>query len=115
MHLTTANEEFKPDQATIILAYIWNQTLKAEKRAKQYSDQPVKQILLIHLNLLNSYCMRDIIELYKRNGYHFISLPEALQQPAPIIDRVADSPALTMNRAIEGNHEWFLGQIQGRG
>ena len=80
------------------LAYIWSETLKAEKRAKQYNDKPVRQILLIHLNLLNSYCMRDVIELYKRNGYRFISLAEALQQPVfPIINEVADSPALSTN------------------
>lgn len=58
------------------LAYIWQQTLKAEKRAK---GQPVKQILLIHANLLNSLCLRDIIEMYKSNGYKFISLADALK------------------------------------
>lgn len=64
------------------LAYIWNQTLKAEQRAK---DQPVKQILLIHANLLNSYALDDIIKMYKKNGYTFISLTEALKNPAPAL------------------------------
>lgn len=62
------------------LAFIWDQTLRAEKRAK---DQPVKQILLIHANLLNSYVLNDIIQMYKKNGYTFISLTEALKNPAP--------------------------------
>lgn len=62
------------------LAYIWKETLKAESRAKKLNNQPVKQILLIHANLLNSYCMRDVIELYKQNGYRFISLSEALDR-----------------------------------
>ncbi len=61
------------------LAYIWQQTLKAEKRA---NGQPVKQILLIHANLLNSYALNDIIQMYKQNGYKFITLTEALQNPA---------------------------------
>ena len=52
------------------LAYIWQQTLRAEKRAK---GQPVKQILLIHANLLNSLFLGDVIELYKKNGYKFIT------------------------------------------
>lgn len=56
------------------LAYIWKQTLAAEK------NRPGKQILLIHANLLNSLCLEDIIELYKKNGYKFISLAEALNQ-----------------------------------
>ncbi len=62
------------------LAYIWQQTLKAEKIAKKTNGQPVKQILLIHANLLNSFCLRDIIELYRSNGYKFISLADALKE-----------------------------------
>jgi peptidoglycan/xylan/chitin deacetylase (PgdA/CDA1 family) len=61
------------------LAYIWKQTLRAEKHAKNNNGQPVKQILLIHANLLNSLCLGDIIKLYKSNGYEFISLEDALK------------------------------------
>lgn len=60
------------------LAYIWQQTLKAEKRSKNGS----KQILLIHSNLLNSHCLNDIIQMYKSHGYKFVTLQEALT-PAP--------------------------------
>lgn len=60
------------------LGFIWNQTLKAEKRASKKPTQPVKQILLIHANLLNSHFLGDIIDLYQKNGYRFISLEEAL-------------------------------------
>ncbi|KTD40752.1 polysaccharide deacetylase family protein [Legionella parisiensis] len=58
------------------LAYIWQQTLRAEKNAK---GKNVKQILLIHANLLNSLCLEDIIEMYRKNGYKFISLADALK------------------------------------
>lgn len=68
------------------LAYIWNATLKAEKKAK---GKPVKQILLIHSNVLNSYLLGDIIQMYKQNGYKFISLKEALENPAPVINYTA--------------------------
>lgn len=64
------------------LAYIWKQTLRAEKNA---NGQPVKQILLIHANLLNSYLLNDVIQMYKKNGYKFISLTDALQNHAPEI------------------------------
>nr|HAT8713093.1 polysaccharide deacetylase family protein [Legionella jordanis] len=61
------------------LAFIWNQTLKAEaKAAKLNPNKPVKQILLIHANLLNSHFLGDVINLYRENGYRFISLDEAL-------------------------------------
>ncbi len=61
------------------LAYIWKQTIKAEKSSK---DPNTKQILLIHSNLLNSYCLDDIIKMYKDHGYHFISLGDALTNTA---------------------------------
>jgi len=62
------------------LAYIWKQTVKAEKQAK---DPHAKQILLIHANLLNSFCLSDIIQMYKKHGYRFITLDEALTNTAP--------------------------------
>lgn len=64
------------------LAYIWNATLKAEKKA---NGRPVKQILLIHANLLNSYVLGDLLQMYKQNGYTFITLTEALKNPAPAL------------------------------
>ncbi|BCA94453.1 polysaccharide deacetylase [Legionella antarctica] len=64
------------------LAYIWKQTLRAEKKSKGQSS---KQILLIHANLINSYLLGDILEMYQKNGYKFISLTEALKNPAPTI------------------------------
>jgi len=64
------------------LAYIREQTQKAESRAK---GQPVKQILLVHANLLNSYLLGDVIQYYKDSGYKFISLTAALENPAPAI------------------------------
>ena len=64
------------------LAYIWKQTLNAEKRSQKGGS---KQILLIHANVLNSYLLGDILEMYQKNGYKFISLTEALKNPAPAI------------------------------
>ena len=77
-----AREAYVNKLKSSYLAFIWSQTLKAEKRA---NGQPVKQILLIHANLLNSYVLGDIIQLYKKNGYSFITLTEALKNPAPIL------------------------------
>ncbi|MCL9685051.1 polysaccharide deacetylase family protein [Legionella maioricensis] len=64
------------------LDYIWKQTLRAENRAKGQSS---KQILLIHANLINSYLLGDVLEMYQKNGYKFISLTEALKNPAPAL------------------------------
>jgi peptidoglycan-N-acetylglucosamine deacetylase len=63
------------------LAYIANQTDKAEKKG----GPNAKQILLVHANLLNSYVLPDVIKFYKDRGYKFITLEEALKNPAPSI------------------------------
>ncbi|OGV37938.1 MAG: polysaccharide deacetylase [Legionellales bacterium RIFCSPHIGHO2_12_FULL_35_11] len=64
------------------LAYIWKQTERAERSSKGDS----KQILLIHSNLLNSHCLGDIITMYKKHGYKFVPLSEALKNTAPKAD-----------------------------
>ena len=58
------------------LDFIWQQTLKAEEASHNTSQA---QILLIHANLLNAYVLPDIINLYKQNGFTFISLEAALK------------------------------------
>lgn len=63
------------------LNYIWRQTLRAQKRAQKKMGRPIKHVLLIHTNLLNSHVLGDIIELYQKNGYKFVSLKEALSDP----------------------------------
>lgn len=70
------------------LAYIWKQTVKAEKTSKGNA----KQILLIHSNLLNSYCLGDVIRMYKEHGYRFISLSDALTNSAAPLNEVQQSP-----------------------
>lgn len=60
------------------LDFIWQQTLKAEEYT-QYNHNPEQsQILLIHANLLNAYVLPDLINFYKKNGYTFVSLENAL-------------------------------------
>lgn len=66
------------------LNYIWKQTVRAEKRAK---GKPVRHIVLLHANLLNSHFMGDIIQMYRSHGYTFITLEAALEkqaQPIPL-------------------------------
>lgn len=71
-------EQHLPSIRKRYLNYIWKQTIKSQSRAEQ--NKPLKEILLIHANLLNSYFLGDIIDLYRANGYRFISLDEALTE-----------------------------------
>ena len=61
------------------LDFIWQQTLKAEEHSRYTKNPDQTQILLIHANLLNAYVLPDIINLYKQNGFNFVSLAEALK------------------------------------
>lgn len=82
------------------LGYIWKQTLKAESQA---NGKPTKQILLIHANLLNSYLLEDILKMYQENGYKFISLEEALKNPAPPIEVSANKDLSEQSEVVEHN------------
>lgn len=55
------------------LEYVWQRTLTAEK------NTPGKQILLLHVNLLNVYFLDDLLDMFEAHGYHFISLSDALK------------------------------------
>ncbi|HAT6826217.1 TPA: polysaccharide deacetylase family protein [Legionella pneumophila] len=68
-------DELKP----FYLDFIWQQTLKAEEHTQYHHNPDQAQILLIHANLLNAYVLPDIINLYKQNGYKFVSLEDALK------------------------------------
>lgn len=59
----------------------WHLTEKAEQKAEKDLHRPIKQILLMHMNYLNAYCLRDIIQMYRNHGYKFISLQQATQDP----------------------------------
>lgn len=61
------------------LNYIWAQTKRAERKADTLTGKPVKQILLLHANLLNSFVMGDIIDMYQSKGYKIISIEEAMK------------------------------------
>ena len=58
------------------LAYLEKQITKAEK----IHGDNYPEILLIHANLINSHAMGDVIQLFKKHGYRFISLEEALSR-----------------------------------
>ncbi|WP_058533238.1 polysaccharide deacetylase family protein [Legionella saoudiensis] len=57
------------------LDFVWQQTRLAEKSQR---CAPTKQILLLHANILNSYFLDDLLQMFENHGYRFISLEDAL-------------------------------------
>lgn len=56
--------------------FVWKQTKKAEQSQR---CNVTKQIILLHANVLNSLFLGDLLQMYEKHGYHFITLNEALQ------------------------------------
>lgn len=54
----------------------------AERYSKELYGREIAQILLIHCNELNSVSLRESIARMRKRGYTFISLDEAMQDPA---------------------------------
>jgi len=53
-----------------------------ERQSQQLLGYEVKQILLFHANALNADAIGDLVAMIKRRGYAFITLDEALKDPA---------------------------------
>lgn len=63
----------------------------------------VKQVLLLHANPLNADYLDDLVRMIKRRGYAFISLDQALEDPAY---RLADNYAGP--KGLSWIHRWAL-------
>ncbi len=87
------------------LDFIWQQTLKAEEHTRYIRKPNQPQILLIHANLLNAYVLPDIINLFKQNGFSFVSLSEALKTSDEEVKVAQEQPA---TQQVTKNSERFM-------
>ena len=53
-----------------------------EQRSREVAGREFPQILLIHASQLNADMMPDLLAMFRRRGYRFVSLEEALRDPA---------------------------------
>jgi len=53
-----------------------------EKRSAEVAGREFPQILLIHDNQLNADLMPDLLDMFRRRGYRFVTLDEALSDDA---------------------------------
>lgn len=61
--------------------HVIGQLENAEKRADEIVGHPIRQILLLHVNRLNSVYLPDLLSEIKLRGYSFISMGKALADP----------------------------------
>lgn len=53
-----------------------------ESRSVEVTGHEVSQVLLIHANQLNADMMPNLLDMFRRRGYTFVTLEQALQDPA---------------------------------
>ena len=72
-----------------------------EKQSVALFGYEIKQILLLHANVLNADQLSDLLQALKRRGYSFISLEEALSDKA-----YASPDEYTGEKGITWLHRW---------
>ena len=86
-----------------------------EKASKQLVGYEPRQIILLHCNWLEADHIGDLIELLKKRGYKFITLDEALEDPAYSLPDTyvgddgtnwIDHWAVTQNKPLQGAPEF---------
>lgn len=73
-----------------------------EKLSSDFLGYEVKQTLLLHANEINADHFDKLAQMLRRRGYSFITLDEALQDPAY---RLADAQS---KRGLSWIHRWML-------
>lgn len=76
------DEAMKVKVADSYLSYMVEKTRYYESVTDKMFDRSIPQILLIHDNLLNADYLSKLLDLFKAEGYEFVSLGEALKDEA---------------------------------
>jgi peptidoglycan/xylan/chitin deacetylase (PgdA/CDA1 family) len=67
--------------ADAYLAYCESEMRFSEAYSQALFNRPIRQVLLLHANELNADHVDDLLKIYERHGYKFITLAEALDDP----------------------------------
>lgn len=58
-----------------------DQTLYFDGLYKKHKSQPIKHILLLHMNFVNSFYLDEILKWYTANNWEFIDIENAMTDP----------------------------------
>ncbi len=64
------------------LNYMEEKIIFYEQMSELLYDRVINQTLLIHANLLNSDYLDELLDIYQKHGYQFVSQTEVLEDPA---------------------------------
>jgi len=68
--------------ATAYIPYMESTLTFFENLTREVVGRPIAQILLLHMNALNADNLDDLLRMFERRGYRFITVDEALRDPA---------------------------------
>ncbi len=63
------------------VAHIIEKTIFYDSLSYKIANRPIKHVLLLHANFINSFYLDELLCWYRDNGWDFISLKEALSDP----------------------------------
>ena len=110
-YLFAAAYDLAPDQATRgrvadeYIRYMDTATAYYEQQSTALFGREIRQVLLLHANNINADHFGRLAEMYRRRGYAFVPLEEALQDPAYASEDTYAGPA-----GITWLHRWALTQ-----
>jgi peptidoglycan/xylan/chitin deacetylase (PgdA/CDA1 family) len=97
------DKKLKKQIGKAYVPYIAAKTKYWEEQSKRLFGREIRHILLLHANSINADYFGDAAEMYKKRGYKFITLEEALT------DEAYELPdTYTRNAGISWLHRWAL-------
>ncbi len=76
------DEQMLAKIGTAYVNYMLDKTHFFEGNAQSLFDRPIKHVLLLHANNLNADYLDDLLKALADDGYEFVSLEKALEDPA---------------------------------
>jgi peptidoglycan/xylan/chitin deacetylase (PgdA/CDA1 family) len=77
--------EFRDRVSKEYVPYMESVVAFFEQRAVEVTGHEIPQILLIHASQMNADLMPDLLAMFKRRGYSFVTLRQALTDPAYVL------------------------------
>lgn len=85
--------------------YLERVTAFFEKRTQEVVGREIPHVLLLHANWLNADHIEAVLSSYEKRGYRFVSLAEAMKDPAYQM-----KDGYTGTNGISWIHRWGLGK-----
>jgi peptidoglycan/xylan/chitin deacetylase (PgdA/CDA1 family) len=77
-----SNPEFRERVRRGYIPYMESVVAFFELRSVEVTGHEISQVLLIHASQLNADLMPELLEMFRRRGYTFVTLDQALRDPA---------------------------------